>query len=257
MSNLQKSKSNTRKTSKTRASKTAANTGRNGHAKTPKQPGLLSGKSIKAPDGSGMTIFQRRFVDEFLVDCDPTMAIRRAGFSGKNARKCAARMRKVPAVMSAIKVGLDAISKRCEADQRFVLDRLKLIADGNIQDVVTFDEDGTAVFDPQLMARDKAYAIDSYEIVQGGGGGQKRSGRNQKTGSSRGPTKIKIKMRSAQEALNKLGVFTGLFRDEPQQIGEVRFVLEGAPPMKLVNGPGVVEGSAQFVSEGAGEKVGG
>lgn len=193
-----------------------------------------------------MTIYERRFVDNFLIHLDPVEAILSIGFTGKWPKQAANMMRRRPHISSAIRAGILQMQEKAALDRDWVVERLKLIADANIQDVVTFDKAGNAVVDPMLIPRNKAYAIDSYEIVHeppgkaqrrpgkkagSEGGGSARSGVNENTGTLRAVKKLKIKMKDSLGALNKLGIVVGLFADEGPPVGVVRFILEGAPPV--------------------------
>jgi Terminase small subunit len=233
------------------------------------KPNGRRGAGVPDPSGSGMTLYQRRFVDAYLTCLDPVQAILSIGYTGKHPKKCASMLRKIPAVLNGIKVGILAMQERAKIDQDWVIERLKLIADANIQDFVTFDGDGNAIVDPMLMPRNKAFAIDSYELVQDkpkggrragkksekGVGGQNQSGANENTGTLRQVRKMKIKLKDSLGALNKLGIYAGLFKDEGAPVGVVRFVLEGAPPPPQLSGPG--DGAIDVTPVVVGEKSGG
>ena len=53
-----------------------------------------------------MTDRQRRFVEEYLVDCNAAAAAVRAGYSEKSARRTASELKTVPVIQAALKAAM-------------------------------------------------------------------------------------------------------------------------------------------------------
>ena len=225
--------------------------------KTRRLSGATKAGMMADPGCSGLTTYQRRFVDEFLADLNSVAAMRRLGYTGTNARVAAYQLRQIPAVKHAIKVGLDALSAEAKLDAVWIRTRLMALADGNVLDAVTFDAAGNPSIDPLMMPRAKAYGLDAIEIHEERVGGVTAELSEVNTGTSRpvqkmisGPIgegeggdsaevkpkkierrilKTKVKLADRLGALQKLGVMAGVFKDEAQAVAEVQFILVGAP----------------------------
>ena len=67
---------------------------------------------------------QARFVEEYLVDLNASDAARRAGYSKKTSNQKGYELRHMPEIQEAIIVAMQARSKRTEAKQDWILERL-------------------------------------------------------------------------------------------------------------------------------------
>lgn len=70
----------------------------------------MSHPDAKGEDG--LTVRQRRFVEEFPLDCNGSQACIRAGYSPIGAAKQAKKLLKIPAIKAAVQAALDARSDR-------------------------------------------------------------------------------------------------------------------------------------------------
>ena len=67
---------------------------------------------------------QARFVEEYLLDLNATAAARRAGYSKNSAKQRGYKLRETPKIQEAITAGMQARSKRTEADQDWIIKHL-------------------------------------------------------------------------------------------------------------------------------------
>ena len=67
---------------------------------------------------------QARFVEEFLIDVNAKEAAIRAGYSPKTAKQKGHALRQLPKIQEAIIAAIQARSKRTEAEQDWIIERL-------------------------------------------------------------------------------------------------------------------------------------
>jgi phage terminase small subunit len=140
-----------------------------------------------------------RFIDEYLVDADPTKAALRAGYTAKCARQVAARLLRQAPVRFAIG------RRQAERAARFGLTRERVlleyarIAFGNLGRIVRSDGDGLALAQADDLSDDDAAAIVGIVCAAKGGG----------------VTRVRLHDKGA--ALEALGQYFGLFDGEPPQ----------------------------------------
>lgn len=85
---------------------------------------------------------ERAFVQEYMVDLNAAAAARRAGYSENSAKVLGYQLLQRPRVQAAV---TEASVKRAtdnELDEKWVLDRLKLISDRCVQGVPVLDSEG-------------------------------------------------------------------------------------------------------------------
>jgi phage terminase small subunit len=140
-----------------------------------------------------------RFIDEYLVDADPTKAALRAGYGAKCARQVAARLLRQAPVRFAIG------QRQAERAARFGLTRERVlleyarIAFGNLGRVARLDCGGLALAPADELTDDDAAAILGVVCAASGGG----------------VTRVQFHDKGA--ALEALGTYFGLFNGEPPQ----------------------------------------
>ena len=67
---------------------------------------------------------QARFVEEYPVDLNAAEAVRRAGYSKKNAKQKGYELLHLPKIQEAIVAAIQARSERTKIDQDWIIDRL-------------------------------------------------------------------------------------------------------------------------------------
>lgn len=77
-----------------------------------------------------LTLKQRKFAEEYLVDCNGTKAAIRAGYSPKTANEQAAKLMSNPKIKSYIMEKLDEMSSEKLADAQEVLEYLTSVMRG-------------------------------------------------------------------------------------------------------------------------------
>jgi len=76
----------------------------------------------------GLNDKQRRFVDEYLVDCNATQAAIRAGYSCRTAYSLGQRLLKQPRIRQALQAARQRQAQRCQIEADEVVRRLTDIA---------------------------------------------------------------------------------------------------------------------------------
>lgn len=81
-----------------------------------------------------LTVRQKAFVQEYLVDLNATQAAIRAGYSSKAARVTAAQLLANPNIQKAVQAALKAREKRTEVTQDYVITKLREIVEKEASD---------------------------------------------------------------------------------------------------------------------------
>lgn len=89
-----------------------------------------------------LTLKQKRFVEEYLVDCNGTQAAIRAGYSERTAEKIAANLVVKSGIQAAIEKGMKAKQKRTRLDADWVLKRWEEIVERCMQHEPVLDHEG-------------------------------------------------------------------------------------------------------------------
>ncbi|WP_434565148.1 terminase small subunit [Thermoanaerobacterium thermosaccharolyticum] len=87
-----------------------------------------------------LTVKQRRFIEEYLIDLNATQAAIRAGYSAKNADKIGSQLLGKTRVAAAIKQAMAERSRRTGISQDRVLRELAKVAFVNATDVINMDD---------------------------------------------------------------------------------------------------------------------
>ena len=109
-----------------------------------------------------MTKKQKRFCDEYLVDCNATQAAIRAGYSEKTAYSIGQRTLKNVEVQEYINAKLLEISNKKTANAQEVLEYLSAVMRGEHREqVLKLDGDGMqSITDIDVSARDRLKAAE-------------------------------------------------------------------------------------------------
>lgn len=95
-----------------------------------------------------LTQKQRRFADEYLVDCNGTKAAVRAGYSPKTANEQAAKLMANPKIHSYITEKLDEISSKKIADAQETMEYLTAVMRGEHKEqILRLNGNGVQVLD--------------------------------------------------------------------------------------------------------------
>ena len=85
---------------------------------------------------------RRRFVDEYVIDCNGTQAAIRAGYSAKSAQQQSAGLLLIPMVKAAVEEKLEEIRKKNEITADWVVDKAKKIIERCMQAEAVYDSEG-------------------------------------------------------------------------------------------------------------------
>lgn len=144
-----------------------------------------------------MTVKQKRFVDEYLIDLNATQAAIRAGYSSETAQEQGSRLLSNVMVKAKIDKALAERSKRTGVTADRVVQELARIAFVNADDVIDADEgfikDGASKDDTAAIQSVKVKIIPTRE-----GEGVERE----------------IKLADKIRALELLGKHMGMFKDK-------------------------------------------
>lgn len=109
-----------------------------------------------------LTKKQRRFADEYLVDCNGTKAAIRAGYSLKTANEQAAKLMANRKIKAYISEKLEELSSERLADAQEVLEYLTAVMRGqHTEEILRLNGGGVQVADHiQVSARDRIRAAE-------------------------------------------------------------------------------------------------
>ncbi|MEN6509301.1 MAG: terminase small subunit [Smithella sp.] len=153
-----------------------------------------------------LTIRQKLFVREYLVDMNATKAYLRAGYrvSENVARRNGARMLTNADILANIHRYIGQRLSKLEITSETVLHEIAKMAFANMFDYITIQKDGTAYVDLSRITRDQATAIQELSLEEGTEG----------AGDGAKPIKkIKFKLSGKKENLELLGRYLKLFSD--------------------------------------------
>lgn len=91
---------------------------------------------------SGLTEKQKRFIDEYLVDLNATQAAKRSGYSAHTAMEQGYQLLQNTSVLGHLRVKQEALAKRTELTQDWVISRLKEVAERCMSAEPVLDHDG-------------------------------------------------------------------------------------------------------------------
>lgn len=185
-------------------------------------------------DADGLTPYHRRFVDGVLQNMTLLDAAVAAGNKSNNPRDAGWQMMQIPAVKAAVERGRAAISEAANIRATDILLEYKKIGFANMLDLVRMDDNGDAYIDLKSLTRDQAAAIAALEVDEAD------AAVKDKQGNVIAPRvrRVKIKHHNKLDALHKLGIHIGLFKDDgPSNAPPVTFIIKGDPsvPIDRVN----------------------
>jgi phage terminase small subunit len=105
---------------------------------------------------------RRKFVDEYVKDCNGTQAAIRAGYSPKSANEQSAQLLAILSVKSAVDEKLAEIAKKNEISAEWVIDKAKKIIERCMQAEPVYDREGYPTGEYQF---DAAGANGSLKIL--------------------------------------------------------------------------------------------
>jgi phage terminase small subunit len=117
-----------------------------------------------------MTPRERRFIDEYLVDADPTKAARRAGYRADAAKQTGAKLLKRAPVRFAIQERQAERGVRLGLSRERVLREYARIAFANLARIASWDAKGFTLAPLKVIEDDDAAAISGLVIGAGEAG---------------------------------------------------------------------------------------
>ena len=184
----------------------------------------MSSLAVIEPDP--LTLKQRRFVDEYLVDLNATAAAKRAGYSPRSAHGVGYNLRHDPKVAQEIAKALDAMTG---ITRNHIVNELARIVNAKIDDVVTWDKDGLKVKDSAELNADQKAGI--AKITQ----------------TERGDTReIRVEMFNKLDAIDKLSRVLQVVNEGGGKATAAVQINVNFPPGTdaLLYGPKIIEGKA-------------
>lgn len=123
-----------------------------------------------------LTVKQRRFVNQYLVDMNATQAAIRAGYSESTARQQGAYLLSNPNVLEAIMSGAEEQAERTKIDADWVLLRVADMLEADITDIVDDDGSYKPVKQWPKVWRQMLSGMDIKELYEGRGDNRERIG---------------------------------------------------------------------------------
>lgn len=177
----------------------------------------------------GLTPIQRRFVDEYLIDCNATQAALRAGYSEKNAYATGQRLAtKVPHVKELIELKMKARASRLRITQDRILDEIAVIAFSDLKDYSVSE-----VGDVELTEKARDDAMRALSSIK-----RKRRVMTDDRGDTV-ETEVEIKLWDKVAALKLAGQHLGMFIEKDPQLSPLdvaRAVREAVKAMNAADG---------------------
>lgn len=155
-------------------------------------------KKKKATKKRQLTPKQRRFVEEYAIDCNATQAAIRAGYASKSANRAGAHLMSNPVIRAEVDSGLGKRSTIAEATRENVIRELARIAFADIRDIATVGPDSVRFVPSDEWTDDAAATVESIS--------------ESTTGES---STIRIKQHAKTQALAQLSKLLGL--EAPQK----------------------------------------
>lgn len=144
---------------------------------------------------------QKLFISEYLKDRNATQAAIRAGYSKKTAKYIGWEALRKPHVAAAIEAAEKKLAERNDVTQDRIIAEFARIGFANMQDYMTIDNDGQPSLDWSALTREQAAALQEVTVdtIQ----------------HVKGPDvqRVKFKLADKLNALAKLGVHLGMFKE--------------------------------------------
>jgi phage terminase small subunit len=183
-----------------------------------------------------LTDRQRRFVEEYLVDCNAARAAVRAGYSPNAAEKAGYRLKKIPAVREALDAAFEVKRQGAEVDRERIIRELARIAFADISEFAAWDERGLSFKEASVLTPEQTACV--AEVAESGTGGTK---------------KLRIKLHSKTKAIEALCRLLGLYDEKGKAAGDRIFnIITKAPAPPQSPGAGG-QGQAPLAAKPQGE----
>jgi phage terminase small subunit len=117
-----------------------------------------------------LTLRQRRFVDEYLVDMNASAAARRAGYGDRSADRHGSFLTRRPNVAAAIEARLAERRARLEVSAARVITELARIAFADLGRILDWTGEDMALKPPHEISPDDRAAIQEIAVVKREGG---------------------------------------------------------------------------------------
>jgi len=160
-----------------------------------------------------LTIRQKLFINEYLVDLNATQAYLRAGYRVNEnvARRNGARMLTNADILATIHRSIGQRLSKLEITNETVLQEIAKLAFCNMFDYISINKDGTAVVDLSKLTREQAAAIQELSFDEGMEAG---------VDGAKPVKKVKFKLSGKRENLELLGRYLKLFSDTTPAISK-------------------------------------
>lgn len=162
---------------------------------------------------------QKRFCEEYVIDCDATKAAIRAGYSKKTSYAIGSENLKKPEINSYIKELLDRLAEKADLSAEIIINELRALGFWNIQDFISENNEIRNLHDLDRSVTKSVVGIESKVTFIPQGKGQK-------------PIKevtTKLKMVDKRGALVDLGKHLGIFeKDNSQKKGTLKIRISPA-----------------------------
>lgn len=175
--------------------------------------------AAEAKGADGLTVRQRTFVSEYMIDLNGTQAAIRAGYSPRTANEQSTRLLAQVHVADAVARAKADRAKRTGITADRVLRELAAVGFARLPDVAKWGEDDLTLADSDALTDDDARAIQSVtqveKVIKSLGNGE--------TLMSRERT---IKLHDKVKALTKIGDHLGMWKkDQDLQGDPLRIVI--------------------------------
>lgn len=182
-------------------------------------------------DLDGLSVFQQRFVKEYMVDYCARDAIVRAGYKGDNSGTRGSNMLRNKRVRAKIAKEQEKMSKKLEITQERILHEYEKIAFANVRDVVEWDKNKLTLKKSSTLSEDTSAAIEEVSIT-----------------NNRGSKAVKVRMHDKKGALDSLARHLGLFNDKIELRGS------NNKPISFINITAIGGSDGETVPDNDGER---
>lgn len=153
-----------------------------------------------------LTVRERLFVREYLIDLNAARAAVRAGYSPRWAYTNTHRVINRPRVKAVIEAAMAARAAKLEITADRVLREIALMGFANLMDYFTPQEDGTVYVDLSRLTRQQAAALVEVQVEEF------TSGRG---AAGREVKRVRIKLADKSRNLELIGKHLGMFARKP------------------------------------------
>jgi len=174
--------------------------------KKQKQKMTPKAKTKKKTSDRRLTEKQKIFCREYIVHLNATRAAIAAGYSEKTAESQGSRLLSNVKVADYIQELMDTRAEKLEITADRVLQEIAKLAFSNMEDYVTFNDDGTASVDLSKLNREQAAAIQEITVDEYVDRSIDEDGERVK--------KIKFRLSDKGQNLERLGKHLKLFTDK-------------------------------------------